>query len=74
MNIERIHSAARPRHRVWCLASELSEGQTAGTYTFVNTAVNAELGEGSEIVVIDAPGKLLFWDSVAGLAHDWTAE
>ena len=74
MNIERIHSAARPRHRVWCRAAELTAGQTAGTYTFADAAVNAELGEGSEIVVIDAPGRLLFWDSAAGLARDWTAE
>ncbi len=74
MNIERIHSGARPRHRVWCRTAELNEGQTAGTYTFVNAAVNAELGEGSEIVVIDAPGRLLFWDSDAGLARDWTAQ
>lgn len=74
MNIERIQSAARPRHRVWCLASELTAGQTAGTYTFEDAAVEAELGEGSEIVVIDAPGRLLFWDSANRLAHDWTAE
>lgn len=74
MNIERIHSTARPRHRVWCMSGELSDGQTAGTYTFTDAAVNAQLGEGSEIVVIDAPGKLLFWDSVGRLAYDWTAE
>ncbi len=47
MNIERIHSAARPRHRVWCMSGELSDGQTAGTYTFTDAAVNAQLGEGS---------------------------
>ena len=72
MNIERLYSAARPRHRVWCLASELTAGQTDGTYTVNDAAVAAELGEGSEILVIDAPGRLLFWDSVGHLAYDWT--
>lgn len=70
MTIERIPGS--PRHRIFCLSDDLTAGQTAGTYTLNNSAVAAELGEGSEIIVIDAPGRLLFWDSVKRLAYDWT--
>ena len=50
------------------------EGRLLAFDRDADAAVNAQLGEGSEIVVIDAPGKLLFWDRAGGLAHDWTAE
>ena len=74
MNIERLYNCVRPRHRVWCMSSELTAGQTDGTYTLNNRATAAKLGEGSEIIVIDQPGKLLFWDAENQLAYDWTAE
>lgn len=43
-----------------------------GTYSFVDTAKAATFGVGSEIIVIDSPGKLLFVGD-DGLAYDWTA-
>ena len=74
MNYERVYDCARPRHRVWCKSSELTEGSTSGTFTFNDSAMAAELGEGSEIIVMDLPGKVLFWDKAEQLAYDWTAE
>lgn len=72
MNIERLYDCERPRHRVWCMSSELTAGAADGTYTVNNSRIAAELGEGSEIIVIDQPGKILFWDAENGIAYDWT--
>ena len=74
MNIERLYTAVRPRCRVWCLSSELTEGAAEGTYELIDETAASELGMGSEIIVIDQPGKLLFWDAEGGLAYDWTAK
>lgn len=74
MNTEQIYSCRRPRHRVWCLSSEMNEGTTAGTYTFKDASLNTRLGEGSEIVVMDKPGMVLFWSKAGHIAYDWTAE
>ncbi|MBQ7144304.1 MAG: hypothetical protein IJR65_04030 [Oscillospiraceae bacterium] len=72
MNIQRLYDCVRPRHRVWCLAAELTAGESAGTYQLNDTAVAGELGFGSELVVIDKPGTVLFWDDAAALAYEWT--
>ena len=74
MNIQRLYDCVRPRHRVWCLAAELTAGESAGTYRLNDTAVAGELGFGSELVVIDAPGRVLFWDDGDQRAFDWTAD
>lgn len=72
MNIQRLYDCVRPRHRVWCLAEELSAGSTEGSYQLNDTSVAGELGFGSEIIVIDVPGRVLFWDDAAQLGYDWT--
>jgi hypothetical protein len=52
----------------------MNEGTTAGTYTFKDASLNTRLGEGSEIVVMDKPGMVLFWSKAGHIAYDWTAE
>ncbi len=76
MNYERLYGCAKARHRVWCKMSELTAGSgaSAGTYTLNDAALAAELGEGSEIIVMDKPGTVLFWDKEDQIAYDWTAE
>jgi len=71
LNRETIYEAARPRHRVWVKAEELTAGADEGTYTLTDAAAAAELGFGSEIYVIDKPGTLLFWDNGSQSAHLW---
>ena len=73
MNLERLYNCARPRHRAWCLSAELLAGATAGTYSLTDSAIAAELGHGSELIVMDEPGRLLFWDAGNRVAYDWTA-
>ncbi len=74
MNIERLYDCVRPRHRVWVRSDELTAGATAGTYTLVDDDAAAQLGFGSEIIVIDEPGRILFWDDQEGAAYDWSGE
>lgn len=57
---------------VWCTTSELTDNND-GTYSFVDTDLAATFETGSEIVVIDKPGTVLFYDAETELAHDWTA-
>ena len=73
MNIERLYDCSAPRHRVWCMSSELTAGATAGTYTLKDADLAACLGHGSELIVMDEPGRLLFWDAENRVAYDWTA-
>ncbi len=74
MNYERLYDCAKPRHRVWCKSSELTAGTgaAAGTYTLNDAALAAELGEGSEIIVMDKAGMILYWDAAIAKAYDWT--
>ena len=73
MNIERLYDCSAPRHRVWCMSSELTAGATAGTYTLKDADLTASLGHGSELIVMDEPGRLLFWDAGNRVAYDWTS-
>ena len=72
MNIQYLTTALQPRALVWCKSSELTDNND-GTYTVNDSALAATLGTGSEIIVIDIPGKFLFYDAATQLAHDWTA-
>ncbi len=74
MNMERLYDCIKPRHRVWCRKEELKSGTAEGTFTFVDSTIDAKLGGGSEIIVIDQPGTILFWDETARLAYDWTTD
>lgn len=72
MNIQRLYDCIRPRHRAWAKSSELTAGLSDGSYIINDSAVAGELGFGSEIIVIDKPGTVLFYDDVDGLAYEWT--
>lgn len=72
MNIKYLSDAQKPRAIAWCMSSELTDNND-GTYSINDASTAASLGEGSEIIVIDVPGKLLFWDAENSLAYDWTA-
>lgn len=54
------------RAQAWAMSNELIDNGD-GTYTLPET-----LPQGSEVIVIDSPGKLLFVGD-DGLAYDWTA-
>ena len=55
----------------YAMLDELTDNND-GTYSFVDTDLGETLGVGSEVVVIDSPGKLLFVGD-DGFAYDWTA-
>ena len=67
MNIANLRDANKPRHRVWCLESDLTAGAD-GTYTFTN---GYKPGDGSEIIVMDKPGIKLYWSEEDDKAYDW---
>lgn len=70
MVIENPSKLGRPRRRVFCVLSDISLEQQ-GVYSFVNLPEEA-LGDGSEVIVIDSPGKLLFYHAEDGLLYDWS--
>ena len=74
MIIERDFGTNPPLHHARCWKSELKDGQEAGTYDLVDTCKAAELGDGSDIVVMDVPGQVLFWRASQQVAYDWTRQ
>lgn len=74
MNIEFFYGVdlLSPKATVWCKSSEITQ-QIDGSYTF-NNPVPSGVGTGSEIIVIDSPGMMLFYDADEGKAYDWTKE
>lgn len=70
MVIERPLEVGQPRRRVWCKLADIQLEQ-AGVYSFVNLP-NESLGDGSEVIVINSPGKLLFYCAEDGLLYDWS--
>lgn len=70
MNIETLFEARKPRHRVWLKAEELTAGTEEGTWVLANSTV--QLGEGSELWVIDKPGTVLLWDAEEQCGTVWT--
>ena len=53
----------RARAQIWCKWADLTEDD--GVYTFDDDTLNASLGFGSEIIVVDQPAMILFWDNDA---------
>ena len=68
MNIAFLRDASKPRHRVWCVSGDLTAGAD-GSYTFKN---GYKPGDGSEIIVMDMPGIILYWSEDEDKAYDWT--
>ncbi len=66
-------STNTPRHQAWLTTSDITAGDTPGTYTLNDSDAAAMLGYASEIIVMDMPGTILFWDSDNQIAYDWTA-
>lgn len=60
----------KPRKKVFCVLEEIKE-TGSNIYSFVNLP-NEALGDGSEVVVINSPGKLLFYCAADGLLYDWS--
>ena len=71
MNIKYHSKCEQPRADVWCMSTELSDNGD-GTYSFADATAAAKIGTGSQIVVIDKPGLVLFYDAASALAYDWT--
>lgn len=72
MNWKYLYDCEKPRQRVYCLSTELVDGGD-GSFTFSDTSMNAKLGDGSEIIVMDQPGTLLFWDATNQKGYNWGA-
>lgn len=74
MNIEYLYGVdlLYPRARIWCKSSEITK-EADGSYVF-NHPIPSGVGTGSEIIVIDVPGLMLFYDAESGKAYAWTAE
>lgn len=70
MTIERPLEVGQPRRRVWCLSTDIQLEQ-AGVYSFVNLP-NEALGDGSEVIVMNSPCKLLFYSAETHLLYDWS--
>ena len=73
MNMKFTSTEDSYRGQAWCMSSELTDNGD-GTYTINDERAAAMLGGGlgSEIIVIDSPGKLLFVGD-DGVAYDWTS-
>lgn len=69
MRIEVVYDGLNRRHKVWCKNADLKAGAVSGTYEFVDDGVS--VGEGSEVIVIDKPGCVLFSDD-GGVLYEWT--
>lgn len=70
MIIESPLELGAPRRRVWRNKNELVDNGN-NTYYFKEEEPK-EIGYGSEVIVVDSPGKLLFYDSDTHLLYDWT--
>lgn len=72
MNIERPSEVGQPRRRVWCTFADI-QLVSDKVYSFVNLPTES-LGEGSEVIVMDKPGMLLFYhiSNGSGLLYDWS--
>lgn len=72
MTIKYQFDWTEPIAQARCLASELTDNGD-GTYSIKDSAIsdNPAFGTGSEIIAVDLPGKLLYWDSESALAYDW---
>ena len=66
MNVVKLYDGETIRHRVYCLEDELE--QDGDSYVFKN---GRTFGDGSEIIVMDSPGKVLFWDATNSVGYDW---
>ena len=63
MNIKYHDTDTGDRAQVWCKWADLTE--SSGIYTFDDDELNESLGFGSEIIVVDQPAMILFWDDDA---------
>lgn len=70
MTIERPLEKGQPRRRIWCTLDDISL-ESAGVYTWVNLPDEA-LGDGSEVIVMNSPCKLLFWSAKDEKLYDWS--
>lgn len=70
MVIERPFQRGQARRRVWCVLADIAL-ESEGIYSFA-TLPDTALGDGSEVIVIDSPGKLLFYHAEDGLLYDWS--
>lgn len=70
MKIERIMEGNLDRHRAWCKIDELTK-DSDGNYSINKTADAALLEEASEIIVMDSPGMMLYWDAEGQKGYVW---
>ena len=67
MNVVTLYDGDTVRQCVYCIGEELEKN--GDTYTFKN---GRTFGDGSEIIVMDVPGKMLLWDTTNSVGYDWT--
>lgn len=70
MVIEKPFELGQSRRRVWCVLDDI-QLESEGIYTFVNLP-SEDIGDGSEVIVMDSPGKLLFYHSEDNKLYDWS--
>lgn len=70
MTIERPLETGQPRRRIWCKSTDI-QLESAGVYSWVNLPSEA-IGDGSEVIVMDSPSKLLFYSVNDDLLYDWS--
>lgn len=71
MNIERIRTGPSARHRAYALMEDLTFVPNSNAYTLVNQSIASDLGDGSEIIVMDKPGLTMYWSRKNQLAYNW---
>ena len=72
MNIQYLSTALQPRALVWCTSDEITDNGD-GTYTINDAQIASTIGTGSEIMVMDKPGTMLYYSAEISLAYDWTS-
>lgn len=72
MIIVPVANTLQPRHRVWCRYTELvQDAKSKIAYRFADQSISPKLGDGSEILVIDKPGMILFFSQQMQKAFAW---
>lgn len=70
MVIEKPFQRGQSRRRVWCKLEDITLEQE-GVYSWTNLP-DKDVGDGSEVIVMDSPGKLLFYSAKDDLLYDWS--
>lgn len=72
MTIGDFDEYGHPRVSIRAKHDAFTAGATEGTYVPMEPEKLNGIASGSDIIIYDRPGMILFWDLEDGVAYDWT--